>query len=82
MAKRTWQISDIDGSNKRTVTLEQYRAEVDASKRAASEKFQHSVRELAILNRAHATMMAHLNAGHGYDVAKRAWVDEKGNVVA
>ncbi len=29
---RTWQISDIDGSNVRTVTLAQYRAELDAAK--------------------------------------------------
>lgn len=29
MSKRTWEISDIDGSNKRTVTLEQFRAELD-----------------------------------------------------
>lgn len=30
--ERTWEISDIDGSNKRTVTLAQYRAELDAAK--------------------------------------------------
>ena len=30
-ATRTWEISDIDGSNKRRVTLAQYRAEVDAA---------------------------------------------------
>lgn len=28
MQKRTWEISDIDGSNKRRVTLEQFRAEL------------------------------------------------------
>lgn len=33
MTERTWEISNIDGSNKRTVTLAQYRAEVDAAKR-------------------------------------------------
>lgn len=41
MAERTWEISDIDGSNKRTVTLAQYRAELDAAKvksLAAAEK--------------------------------------------
>ena len=31
-AAQTWEISDIDGSNKRTVTLAQYRAELDARK--------------------------------------------------
>lgn len=31
-AARTFQISDIDGSNRRTVTLAQYRAEIDAAK--------------------------------------------------
>jgi hypothetical protein len=30
--ERTWEISDLDGSNKRTVTLTQYRAELDAAK--------------------------------------------------
>ncbi len=30
--ERTWEISDIDGSNKRTITLAQYRAELDARK--------------------------------------------------
>lgn len=30
--ERTWEISDIDGKNKRTVTLAQYRAELDARK--------------------------------------------------
>ena len=31
-APQTWEISDIDGSNKRVVTLKQYRAELDAAK--------------------------------------------------
>ena len=31
MACTTYEISDIDGRNKRTVTLEQYRAEVRAA---------------------------------------------------
>lgn len=35
MTERTWEISDIDGANKRTVTLAQYRAEVDAAKAKA-----------------------------------------------
>jgi hypothetical protein len=30
--ERTWEISDIDGANKRTVTLAQFRAELDARK--------------------------------------------------
>lgn len=32
MTERTWEIGDIDGSNKRTVTPAQYRAELDARK--------------------------------------------------
>lgn len=28
--KRKWEISDLDGSNKRTVTLVQFRAEIEA----------------------------------------------------
>lgn len=32
IAERTWEISDIDGRNRRTVTLAQYRAELDARK--------------------------------------------------
>ena len=31
-AERTWEISDIDGKNKRRVTLAQFRAELDARK--------------------------------------------------
>ena len=30
MCERTWEISDGDGSNRRTVTLEQFRAELAA----------------------------------------------------
>ena len=33
--EKTWEISDIDGSYKRTVTLAQYRAELDAAKAVA-----------------------------------------------
>ena len=33
--ERTWQITDIDGKNPRTVTLAQYRAEIDAAKAKA-----------------------------------------------
>lgn len=32
MTELTWEISDIDGKNKRTVTLAQFRAEIDARK--------------------------------------------------
>ena len=32
LRSRTWNISDIDGRDKRTVTLAQYLAEVDAAK--------------------------------------------------
>lgn len=35
MTERTYEISDCDGSNKRTVTLAQYRAELDAAKKKA-----------------------------------------------
>ena len=31
---QTWEISDADGSNKRRVTLAQYRAELDAAREA------------------------------------------------
>ncbi len=37
--------------------------------------FKHTVREIAVLNRAHASMMANIRAGKHYDVVKRAWVD-------
>lgn len=40
---RTWEISDLDGSNKRTVTLEQFRAELDAAKKRAMEIFNASI---------------------------------------
>ena len=32
MTARTWEISDIDGRNKRCITLAQYRAEIEAAK--------------------------------------------------
>lgn len=47
---KTWIITDLDGSNRRRVTLAQYRVEVEAAKRRAeaihaadkaSLKFQH-----------------------------------------
>ena len=34
--ERTWQISDSDGKNKRTVTLAQLRTEIDARKTMAA----------------------------------------------
>lgn len=36
MTERTWEIADIDGSNRRCVTLAQFRAELDARKAAAA----------------------------------------------
>jgi len=38
--ERTWEISDLDGTNKRTVTLAQYRAELDAAKTKALAIFR------------------------------------------
>ncbi len=46
MATKTWQISDIDGSNKRRVTLAQFRAEVDAAKAKAEAIFAAAKREI------------------------------------
>lgn len=46
--ERTLEISDIDGSNKRTVTLAQYRAELDAAK----------IKAMAIYNKAKAELAA------------------------
>ena len=40
---RKWEISDLDGSNKRTVTLKQFRAELDAAKKRAMEIFNASL---------------------------------------
>ena len=42
--EQTWEISDIDGSNKRRVTLAQYRAEVDAAKAKAEAIFSADLR--------------------------------------
>lgn len=44
--ERTWEITDLDGSNRRTVTLAQYRAELDAAK----------IKAMAIFNAAKAEM--------------------------
>ena len=41
--EKTWEISDIDGSNKRTVTLAQYRAELDAAKAVALAIYRANV---------------------------------------
>ena len=35
MSERTFEISDIDGRNRRVVTMEQFRAELDARKEMA-----------------------------------------------
>jgi hypothetical protein len=45
MTERTWEISDIDGRNKRTVTLAQYRAELDAAKVKAQAIFDRGLVE-------------------------------------
>lgn len=45
-AERTWEISDIDGSNRRTVTLAQFRAEVDAAKAKAEAIFTAAKRSI------------------------------------
>lgn len=45
--ERTYEISDIDGSNKRTVTLAQYRAELDAAKAKALAIYRQSVKTVA-----------------------------------
>jgi hypothetical protein len=42
-AERTWEISDIDGTNRRRVTLAQFRAELDAAKTKAEAIFAASV---------------------------------------
>ena len=33
--EQTWEITDADGGNRRTVTLAQYRAELDAARKVA-----------------------------------------------
>lgn len=45
--ERTWVISDIDGKNPRTVTLAQYRAELDAAKIRALEIHRRNVLTVA-----------------------------------
>ena len=44
--ERTWEISDIDGSNRRTVSLEQYRAELEAAKKTALAKYAADKRQV------------------------------------
>ncbi len=44
---KIWEISDLDGSNRRTVTLAQYRAEVEAAKARAVEIFMATVQAQA-----------------------------------
>jgi hypothetical protein len=44
---KTYEISDLDGANKRTVTLEQYRAELDAAKAKAVAIYERAKTEVA-----------------------------------
>lgn len=47
--EQTWEISDLDGGNRRRVTLAQFRAEVDAAKKRAMaiyEDAKNSLREV------------------------------------
>lgn len=53
-----------------------------AERKPQAEPFRHTSRELSVLNRAHGAYMAHLQAGHHYDVVKLAWVDADGKAVA
>jgi hypothetical protein len=46
MTERTWVISDIDGSNKRRVTLAEFRDEVDAAKAKAEAIFNAAKRSV------------------------------------
>jgi hypothetical protein len=57
MTQRTWEISDIDGSNKRRVTLAQYRTELDARK-AMTKPIMDALRrgDLEACGRAQAAM--------------------------
>jgi len=56
-AERTWEISDIDGRNKRRVTLAQYRAELDA-RRPYTQAISDALRrgDLAAVAAAQAAM--------------------------
>jgi hypothetical protein len=40
MKKRTWKITDLDGTNERRVTVDQLRAELEIAKAMAMEKFR------------------------------------------
>lgn len=55
--ERTWEISDIDGSNKRRVTLAQYRAELDA-RRPYTKAIMDAVRSgnIAAIGKAQTAM--------------------------
>lgn len=44
--ERTWEISDIDGSNKRTVTLAQFLADNEAKKAKASTIYASALRSV------------------------------------
>lgn len=57
--ERTWEISDIDGRNKRTVTLAQFWAELDARKPYAAAIMAATLRgDLAGCAKAQAAMRA------------------------
>jgi hypothetical protein len=46
MTERTWEITDSDGSNRRTVTLAQYRAEIEAARTLAIETFRNNAAQI------------------------------------
>lgn len=45
---KTWDISDIDGSNRRTVTLASYRAEIEAAKSKAMAAFRRDAASVGV----------------------------------
>lgn len=61
--ERTWEISDLDGGNKRTVTLAQFRAELDV-RRSYTQAIFDAVRrgDMAGAASAQRTMRAAFNA--------------------
>lgn len=46
LTERTWEITDSDGSNKRRVTLAQYRAEIETAKKLAMETLRAEAAKL------------------------------------
>lgn len=55
MTDRTWEISDLDGSNKRSVTLADFRAEIEAAKAAALAKFTADAKRTGLAVPSHFT---------------------------